>query len=454
MPGGEKQDLQATKLLVVEGAIWATTILIAWWWVLSVTGQGLRSAIVFTSMLSMIAGVRAFLGHGRATVTATGLFSLSTAMFIGYSGVVLAGRSVVAAEWRYVALAAAAGLTAQVVTTALAWSGNRGKSRKRGWLTRKDANWVASAGSVFLLLSVVVDILAPELGGWTAPSAFTSICLLAAGLTWREDARLISWSTALVVVALLLYAEVIHSGTGQLRIVALACAVAIIYTARFQKRRLKIAIVALIPVALVWLANNRLALEESLHAGGSAGNTGLESMFAPLNVFSLLLQAHHEQGFVPLYGFNLLSVPALVIPKSIWPEQPWALGYELVRFYAPERYGDGIFSTVASSTGEGFYNFGWWGLPIVIVVVACALRLLDGQLSQRLAINRPTILGLLGVVLLAMLAGSVADYTWSGVHTYAARTLLRLPIFLVVVAAAWIHQRLGAEARHRPGQPL
>lgn len=41
-----------------------------------------------------------------------------------------------------------------------------------------------------------------------------------------------------------------------------------------------------------------------------------------------------------------------------------------------------------------------------------------------------------------MLAGAIADYTWSGFHTYSARMLARLPAFLIVLALAWITVRL------------
>ena len=49
-----------------------------------------------------------------------------------------------------------------------------------------------------------------------------------------------------------------------------------------------------------------------------------------------------------------------------------------------------------------------------------------------------------------MLAGAIADYTWSGFHTYSARMLARLPAFLIVLALAWITVRLAE--KHSPVQ--
>lgn len=442
MESAEKKEPLAARFLVLEGLAWFTIVVIAWWWTLSSTVTDLRSVIYFTSSLSIVAGIRGFLGHGCTAVTATGLFSISTAMFIGYSGFVLAGQASPDAEWKYVALASVAGLTAQVGTTALAWRRKLVPVRRALWFDSYPSNFIFGAGLMVLALAAGMHIVMPQLRSWTESAAFTAICLIAVGIILRKNARLFSWGTMLVGATLIVYAEFFHSGTGRLRLVALACAIAVIYSIRFPLRRLKWAIVLIIPFALIWMANDRLDLQESLSTGASAGRTGLESMVAPLNVFSLLIETLHEQGFQPAYGYNLLSVPSLVIPEFIWPGQPMALGYELVQFYSPGKYGDGIYSTVASSTGEGIFNFGWVGLPVVIIFAACALRLLDSLLERQLSSRQADLLKMLGVVLVAMLIGAIADYTWSGVHTYTARMLGRLPMFLVVLVVVLIHLRL------------
>lgn len=449
MDSAEKKESLTTRFLVLEGLAWFAIVIFAWWWTLTSPITDLRSVIYFTSSLSIIAGIRGFLGHGHAAVTATGLFGISTAMFIGYSGFVLAGQANPDAEWKYVALASVAGLTAQVGTTALAWRRTLVTVRRALWFDSRPSNFMFGAGVVVLMLATGMHIVMPQLRSWTESAAFTAICLLTVGIILRKNARLFSWSTMLVGVLLIVYAEFFHSGTGRLRLVALACAIAVIYSIRFPLRRLKWAIVLIIPFALIWMANDRLDLQESLSAGASAGRTGLESMVAPLNVLSLLIEALHEQGFQPAYGYNLLSVPALFIPESIWPSQPMALGYELVWFYSPGRYGDGIYSTVASSTGEGIFNFGWLGLPLVIIFAACALRLLDSLLECQLSSRQADLLKMLGIVLMAMLIGAVADYTWSGVHTYTARMLGRLPMFLVVLVVVLIHVRLKGQGVKR-----
>src|SRR5699024_12785832 len=117
------------------------------------------------------------------------------------------------------------------------------------------------------------------------------------------------------------------------------CALAVVFAFRFQRLTPKIAVVLVLPLALWWMAMDRLALEQGISGASTAGRTGLDSMVAPLNVFALMLEALHEHGFTPSYGFNLLSVPALIIPESVWPSQPRALGYVRVRFDAPDLAG-------------------------------------------------------------------------------------------------------------------
>ena len=424
--------------LVLEGLIWAVLVLIAWWWTLSTTGGESRFSIIYSSALSVGAGVRVFVGHGRGTITATGLFGLSTAMFIGYSGFLIMDQSYIQAGWKNLALASTAGLTAQVITSMLSWGREDRFQRNPLWTDTAVSTWLSNLGLIALTLAVAGHLVIPPLRSWTEAAAFTAICLLSAGLVLRKSVRLVSWRTLAIICLSLLYAEFFHSGGGRLRIVALACAVALIFSLRFPLRRVKILIVAMIPFVLGWLARERLELQESLASGASEGRTGLESMIAPLKVFSLLIQALQERQFEPSYGYNLLSVPALIIPEAVWPAQPPALGYELVQFSAPERYADGVYSTVATSTGEGFFNFGWFGLLFVVILATIFLRTLDFYLSRYSHTGNITLFVALGLILIAMLAGAVADYTWSGVHTYVARMIKRLPLFLVILLLAWM----------------
>lgn len=424
--------------LALEGLVWITLLIIAWWWTLSITNTNFKPVLIYISTLSLLAGIRTFLGHGAERITATGLFSLSTAMFIGLSGILLTNDTPPRAGWDNLALACVSGLTAQVFTSILSWRPTGFYTTKPLWFDDSTASWILRAGWVSLVVATIFRLALPDFAAYSAATAFSAICILTSGLFLRKSAAGFVRNSIIILATSLLYIEFFHSGTGRLHIVALACSITFLMTVRFPYKRLKIAIVFTIPFAMIWMAIDRLALEQSLGSRPDAERTGLESMTAPLKIFSTLIQTLRAGDLDPSLGYNLLSVPALFIPKSIWPTQPNALGYELVWFDDPGRYGDGIFSTVATSTGEGIFNFGWMGIPIVIVFSVIVLRTFDAKLNHHLNFNKKTILSMLSLILLAMLIGAIADYTWSGVHTYSARTLTRLPIFLLVVLCAAI----------------
>lgn len=423
----------------LELLVWtAGTIIAVFWLVNSASGDAKTQATIFAGVLSIIFGLRVFLVHGHGRITVTGLFNLSTAMFIGYAGIIVATGEEYVLNPHYLGVAVVGGWVAQLGTTALAWGSNGSQSIPINLAPREVANWAAKTGFFALLAITIADVAAKDtLGPYTESAAFVAICVLAVGLLWRAKARIISWSSILLVGTFAMYAEWFHSGQGRLRIVALACVIGVLYAARFQRRTIKYAIVVLIPFALAWLAVDRLALQESLNAGGSTGRTGLESMLSPTVVFAELLESQ-AAGFPIDWGYSLLSFPALFVPSEIWPSQPRALGYDLVAITAPEKVGSG-YSVVASYTGEAVYNFGMLGFLIVIPVVACLLRFLDKRFVHSLQHANPTELGLLGIVFWAMCAGSIADFTWSGQHTYLARIATRLPLLLGLIILAWVH---------------
>ena len=422
--------------IVLEMLVWIVLVASAWAWTLNFRSIGFEYSIAYSCALSIFSGVRIFVAHGLGTVTATGLFGLSTSIFIGYSGLVLMSQENLRPELDNLALAVLIGLTVQIFTVIIAWGASENFKRSPFYTRRFVTRWLTGIGSVSLILSILAHLVLPQMGLWTESAAFTAICVTSAGLIFRERVTLFSWNTLLALALLFLYAEYFHSGSGRLRIVALACALAVIVSARFPLQRFKVGIVALLPLAIAWLANSRLNFQESLSTGSSTGRTGLESMTAPLEVFSLLLDSFQEQRFVPVSGYNLLSVFAIVVPESVWPKQPVPLGYELVQFVDPEKYGDSVFSTAATSIGEGVFNFGWFGIPIVVIFAAAILRMMDSLMIKRLRMARSAAIGVLGIVLAAMLAGAVADYTWSGVHTYVARMIARLPVFILILILA------------------
>lgn len=390
-------------------------------------------------------GLRTFIGHGKGRITALGLFNLSTALFVGFGAVYAATTQESLAPANYLFLATMAVFIPQLAITAFCW-GKAGlvepqfpESGTNSWLHRTGfLVLVVAAGA--RLIGVPQDI-AP----YVEATAFAAISVIAVAVFWRERARLVSFATFYVGALVILYAEVFHIGSGRLRIVALVCTVGVIISARFQRKALKWFAVAAIGPALWWLARDRKELQESLNAGASAGRNGLESMLEPIQVFARLIQAHQEGGFPLSYGVNLLSYPSVFI-DSWFPDVPQALGYELVRITAPERYGSG-YSVVATSSGEAYFNFGFLGLVLMVPVLVYLLTLLDRKMVNQM--SRPTLGAgaLLWIVFWAMLAGGISDLTWSGQHTFFTRATTRLPLLGLLGGLAWMHGKLASKSQ-------
>lgn len=400
--------------------------------------DGLTAA---SSALSLALGLRIFLSHGRHAITVNGLFSLSLAMFVGFSGLYIPAFSYPAADSIYVFQAILGGYLMQVIVGFLAW----GSQRRYPRATIRRVYAPVSLMNKFVIVGFIVFIGAigiNSLAGETTISesmAFTAICASTVGLLWRQNARLFGLSSALILTMLGLYAFILHSGQGRLRIVALFCAIGTLYSVRFLRPWIKPLIVVGLPVAIAWLAAIRLSLQESLATGASVGRTGLESMVAPLAVFSQLIEAADHGLVTPVYGTSFLSILSVLIPSSVWPDAPKPLGYELVAITDPLKYDSG-FSTVATSAGEAYYNFGWAGIPIVSVVVALLIRWGDRTLA-RLTMSPSVSSAGFWILVTLVLTSSVADYAWSGVHTYVARSALRLPVVAIFGAVTWMAVR-------------
>lgn len=346
---------------------------------------------------------------------------------------------------RYVVVATLCAFAAQIAITAIGWG-------KPETVTPK---FPPAASSRFLVWMGLLALSAAGLfrmtyytasgAPWIESTAFTAITVFSVGVFWRSNARLLSWGTLIVLAFIAVYAEVFHSGQGRLRIVALACAVFVVVTARYQRKVLKWLTVAAIAPALYYLAEDRKELQESLSAGASEGRNGLESMLGSVQVFGRLIQAQAESGFPLSYGVNLFSFP-FAWTESLFPNAPVALGYELVKVTDPGRYGTG-YSVVATTYGEAVYNFGYVGLVLMVPVIVWLLNLLDHKMVGSMSKPQSGAMTLLAVVFWAMLAGGIADMVWSGQHTFLTRATFRLPLLIGITALLWLHVRLAPKPR-------
>lgn len=437
----------ATAVRTLEVYFWALVVIgLAAAWGQSQADAELFQVTTAAGVAVTLFGARAFIGHGQGRITALGLFNLSTALFVGF-GAIYAGNTQESMVPAYYLLAATLGaFVPQIAITFFGW-GKAGNVTPQ-FPEQVTNTWLSWAGLIALGAAGVAKSISAltSFAPYIEATAFAAITVITVGFFWRTKARLLSVATLFVGALVIMYAEVFHIGTGRLRIVALVCTVGVIISARFQRRAIKWVTIVAIGPALYWLAQDRKDLQESLHAGGSAGRNGLESMLEPIQVFAKLIRAHLENGFPLSYGYNLLSYPAAWLPENVFPDAPQALGYELVKVHAPERYGSG-YSVVATSSGEAYFNFGVVGLVLMIPVLVYLLNFLDRAMVKRMSSPASGTLALLGIVFWAMLAGGISDLTWSGQHTLLTRATTRLPLLIALAVIAWMHAKLGAKKK-------
>lgn len=411
---------------------------------------------IITAIVSIIFGIRSFLGHGGALVTVLGLFNYSLALFVGLGGAFAALNAEFDTGYfelvihrrldaEHLGTAIQAGLTLQILTTFLGWRGQP-RNQKASLPNQDAAKWLTRWGAISLAILALWRLtnVTAQLNAIIEATAFAAIVLLTVGLLYREDARLFSYPLLAIIGALVVYMEVFHTGGGRLRIVALACAVGLLVSMRFHNRSLKRIIVLATPLMLIYLAQQRLAFQETLSTGASDGRHGLESMLVPVAAFARLLEEQAE-GLPLAWGWNLLSMPLSFFPASWLHDAPQALGYELVAFYAPSRYDSG-YSVAATAAGEAVYNFGPFGILIAAPVIAWLCNRIDRMIRRQVV--GPILNDRAHLVRLALwvtLGGAISDLAWNGWHVYAVRTLLRLPLLAVVGVIAALHHTTAHE---------
>jgi hypothetical protein len=396
---------------------------------LAVLIQGMTGSVgnVVLGGLALAFGVGAFVSHGGPVVTTVGLVNFAFALFVGYAGIEAARNPASKAAPEYLSAALLAALATQVLVTLLAWNRASPGHLKPTRLSASDASFFTSVGLVTLAALLAVRG-AGVTGLFLEGGAFMAVVVLSIGVLFRP--RLVVGLLLVLLIAFAVYVEVFHGGTGRLRLVALACAMAILTTARFPRWELKGAIVVGTPMAVGWLARERLELQESLRIGASAGNSGLESMLSPIVTFARVIEAQVEQDFPLAYGQTFATLPFAVLPHRLTPDwAPGPLGYELVRITSPDRYGSG-YSVASTIYGEWWFNFSLLGCALAVPALVWALTFLDRRIRRAFVDLENGRRAGLRLALYAALCGSIADIVWSGTHTWGARSLARLPLLL------------------------
>ncbi len=390
-----------------------------------------RPALAMLGVLAALHGIVAFLRSGGERVAPAGLFALTSGVLIALGtepawvgepvGPAFVGAAVAAIAVQIWAMPIDASPVAELV--------RRNDSPPPAAATIEDYTLGVMALAAFGLalgMSVGYDLQgSPEFLALAAVAMLAVLASRAIGPMWKR--------VAIPVSGTLVYAGVIHSGDGRLRLVAAGFVIIVLAGMGGTAGWLKRMVVTSIPAGVMLMAWLRLRHIESARPGGSAGRSGLESAVIPLRILRDVLRAQAD-GWGFAWGSSYLSVPVSFVPSWLPTPDASAIGYDLVAISAPDRVDSG-YSLAGLSVAEWVYNFGWFTLPLFALALAWGLQLLDRFLAwswladQRRRSSVSTLMLVASVTLVA----SLPDFVWAGSHTYVMRSLLKLlPVVLLI----------------------
>ena len=379
------------------------------WGALGVAAMLVPESQLVVSVLATAFGAWVFWTHGGHQITGAGLYSLSSAIFAGFAGIY---HSI---QYRPVDV---------FLPIAIAFWTHFGM-----WLF-----WQRSEGFP------VIRAASPEVTGW---GIWGGLALGGVGLVLQladigVSAHLILGGLGLLLVSLVLhrargdnltgrlvlaglvvivYWQTSFGGYGRLYLVALGLVALVLTSARTDARRVKaLTLLALGPV--LWLFV-RLREQLGLERVGTEFD-GLGSVVNPLRTFGDLIALGQVDRLPWGYGDTFLATLLFWVPRAMWPSKPAGFGSELTVLLKPDlaRFGH---SMAAHSTGEWFYNFGWFGLVAMVPLLGLGLRWLDNGLREAASsplLGRRNLLYLFAVV---MLVANAPSLIWVGSFTFVAR---------------------------------
>lgn len=395
---------------------------------------GLSRSQFLVASLALLFGVRAFWQHGGRQITTAGVYSLASAIFVGFAGLYwwstqgpqLSGE---------ILLATCACYFTHLWMFYGFW--HRYALRPLPLATpRRTHGAIANGGLTVGAMVMIVGVIASAIGlnaSWASPTAFAGMALMTVALFNQPRKRGIGiWRVAIVLVAFLLYARYVFSGFGRLNLATLAFLVAAAASVHLRGHAVKAFGLLICGPALYLFAILRESFGRDLY--GPQGLNGIGSVVSPLATFAQLIEARPR---LPLGGGStLLGALVVQVPSQVWENKPPGFGRILAEIFQPDVVDDGG-SMAALSPGEWLYNFGWIGIILMVPVLGYSIRLADRWLWR--AVNRPVVTraNLISLCGALIAVSGIADLQWGGAQTFSGRTGTRLLVLLLVLLV-WV----------------
>ncbi|MFO6449834.1 hypothetical protein [Corynebacterium amycolatum] len=411
-----------SQLTAIEAVLWLFSVVVVTSWT-----DSLQGAQIGTILLALFC-LRTFLGNGGRTITPLGVFTLVTLFTAAFPAYEAWDDTRVSTE----ALRTAVGLTYLLtfLVTMISW--------RFGREIRFDKK-VLPGRWLFILIGLALYAFSYQfrasnlLPGIIIESpAIVGILLVAFGAWWSRSVILLVLSLPVVLGMSAVYVLDIHSGQGRLRIAAVGLGLLVLFAIRVRGFWVKLLAVLMGPGALMVFATLRKAHQESINKGNSANRTGLESLTDPFVTFANLVDLHEQGRFEFQGGKNLLTPLTPIAPES-W-DLPRAVGYELVKYWKPEKAIPKYdwYSVAANATGEWYWMWGSIGVVIGGLVLGLGIALFNWAVTRGHAALQTRWWAPALFITAVTFAAGLGDLIWGGLHIYWFRTLPRIGLEIAI----------------------
>lgn len=411
-----------SQLTAIEAVLWLFSVVVVTSWT-----DPLQGAQIGTILLALFC-LRTFLGNGGRTITPLGVFTLVTLFTAAFPAYEAWDDTRVSTE----ALRTAVGLTYLLtfLVTMISW--------RFGREIRFDKK-VLPGRWLFIFIGLALYAFSYQfrasnlLPGIIIESpAIVGILLVAFGAWWSRSVILLVLSLPVVLGMSAVYVLDIHSGQGRLRIAAVGLGLLVLFAIRVRGFWVKLLAVLMGPGALMVFATLRKAHQESINKGNSANRTGLESLTDPFVTFANLVDLHEQGRFEFQGGKNLLTPLTPIAPES-W-DLPRAVGYELVKYWKPEKAIPKYdwYSVAANATGEWYWMWGSIGVVIGGLVLGLGIALFNWAVTRGHAALQTRWWAPALFITAVTFAAGLGDLIWGGLHIYWFRTLPRIGLEIAI----------------------
>lgn len=411
-----------SQLTAIEAVLWLFSVVVVTSWT-----DPLQGAQIGTILLALFC-LRTFLGNGGRTITPLGVFALVTLFTAAFPAYEAWDDTRVSTE----ALRTAVGLTYLLtfLVTMISW--------RFGREIRFDKK-VLPGRWLFILIGLALYAFSYQfrasnlLPGIIIESpAIVGILLVSFGAWWSRSVILLVLSLPVVLGMSAVYVLDIHSGQGRLRIAAVGLGLLVLFAIRVRGFWIKLLAIVMGPGALMVFATLRKAHQESINKGNSANRTGLESLTDPFVTFANLVDLHEQGRFEFQGGKNLLTPLTPIAPES-W-DLPRAVGYELVKYWKPEKAIPKYdwYSVAANATGEWYWMWGSIGVVIGGLALGLGIALFNWSVTRGHAALQTRWWAPALFITAVTFAAGLGDLIWGGLHIYWFRTLPRIGLEIAI----------------------